>query len=105
MDKPKRGRPRPQETIDRDNKILGLLHEHGKCTRYMLVDQTGLPQSQVYLSLSRLRRKGLVDFVGGYKTEKYWSASAEATDDWVPAWESVRESVMDVASALSAEDQ
>lgn len=75
MDKPKRGRPRPQETIDRDEQILNLLVESGKPrTRNEIMQETGLTSVQVYLSLSRLRLEDRATYVGGYKAEKFWTA-------------------------------
>lgn len=54
------GRPRPQETIDRDAKVFEFMN--GADTRFTkaeLVEGTGLPSNEVYLSLYRLG-KGLV---------------------------------------------
>lgn len=56
----RRGRPRPQSTIDRDQQVLGALTADGK-TREDLVTTTGLTKTQVYLSLYRLRTQGLVE--------------------------------------------
>lgn len=74
-DKPKRGRPRPPETIERDAMVHQLLLTDGRLTRNMIVEKTGLPESQVYLSLSRLRGEGKAVHEGGYKAEKFWSAA------------------------------
>lgn len=74
-DKPKRGRPRPQETIERDALVHQLLIRQGRLTRNMIVEQTGLPESQVYLSLSRLRGEGKAVHEGGYKADKFWTAA------------------------------
>lgn len=74
-DKPKRGRPRPLETIERDAMVHQLLLTDGRLTRNMIVEKTGLPESQVYLSLSRLRGEGKAVHEGGYKAEKFWSAA------------------------------
>jgi len=54
---PRRGRPRPQETIQRDEQVLQALGAEGK-TREDLVTTTGLTANQVYLSLWRLRKNG-----------------------------------------------
>lgn len=55
----RRGRPRPQETQDRDEKVLAAIHE--PTTREALVAATGFDSKLVYLSLYRLRRDGLVE--------------------------------------------
>lgn len=57
---PRRGRPRPQSTIDRDQQVLQALADGGK-TREDLVTATGLGKNQVYLSLYRLRVAGQVE--------------------------------------------
>lgn len=72
MNKPKRGRPRPQETIDRDEKILGLLQLSGKLTRNEIMQDTGFTSVQVYMSLCRLRLAGVVGYVGGEGNGKCW---------------------------------
>jgi uncharacterized membrane protein len=55
-----RGRPRPQETIERDNKILKYLRENGARTRNDLAEVLGEERSKVWLALDRLRSQGLV---------------------------------------------
>ena len=55
-----RGRPRPQETIDRDNRILEHLRANGAQTRNALADALNEPRTKVWLSLDRLRKDGLV---------------------------------------------
>lgn len=52
---PRRGRPRPAETIERDEKIHALLVE-GACSRGQLAERTGLTTDLVALALQRLRR-------------------------------------------------
>ena len=55
-----RGRPRPEETIERDNQILNLLKLNPDgLTRNDIADTIGLNKSRTYLSLDRLRRQGL----------------------------------------------
>jgi uncharacterized membrane protein len=56
----RRGRPRPQSTIDRDQQVLNELTGDGK-TREDLVTATNLTKTQVYLSLYRLRAQELVE--------------------------------------------
>lgn len=55
-----RGRPRPPETVERDEKILALLTYHGPRTRNGIAIELGIPVTKVYLSLDRLRRDGKV---------------------------------------------
>lgn len=59
-DKRPRGRPRPQETIERDQKILSLLRDLGPRTRNTIAEDLGLSVTIVYLSLDRLRREDKV---------------------------------------------
>lgn len=71
-----RGRPRPQETIDRDARILAYLKEHGATTRNALADALGEDRSKTWLSLDRLRQAGEVRIctsaAGG--SDMLWSA-------------------------------
>lgn len=57
-----RGRPRPDETVQRDETILKVLREHGPQSRNSLADLIGMDEdrTKVYLSLRRLRDQGLV---------------------------------------------
>lgn len=59
-----RGRPRPQETIDRDARVLASLRQDGPQTRNALADRLAEPKSKIWLSLDRLRRDGLVRLCG-----------------------------------------
>ena len=59
-----RGRPRPQSTIQRDGEILDILQRSGMPVgRKPLAEMLGVNQNIIYLSLSRLRRDGLVKTV------------------------------------------
>jgi hypothetical protein len=55
----RRGRPRPESTIERDNKVFEALAE--PATRKDLVEKTGLAKNEVYLSLYRLRRDNRIE--------------------------------------------
>ena len=55
----RRGRPRPAETIERDETIHQLLTE-GSRSRGQLAHETGLTADLVALALGRLRRAGRV---------------------------------------------
>lgn len=56
----RRGRPRPAETIERDETIHQLLTE-GSRSRGQLAQETGLTTDLVALALGRLRRAGRVE--------------------------------------------
>jgi hypothetical protein len=59
QERPVRGRPRPAETIERDQKILALLKDHPDgLPRNGIAEAMGLNKSVTYLSLDRLRRQG-----------------------------------------------
>lgn len=70
-----RGRPRPPETVQRDERILSLLKEEPR-TRNQLAELTGVPPVKVYLSLDRLRKAGLVRICSGSEKGSVimWSA-------------------------------
>lgn len=82
----RRGRPRPQATIERDARVLEMLKTHGAAgaTRTTLVADLNheVKPSHVYLSLFRLRRGGQVtrNQAGGSHT---WTpvASSETASD------------------------
>lgn len=57
---PRRGRPRPESTIQRDEQVAQALVAGGK-TREDLATETGLTKSEIYLSLHRLRKAGRVE--------------------------------------------
>lgn len=57
----RRGRPRSQETIDRDNQVLEVIKGAADApTREQLAEATGLEPNKVYLSLYRLQRDGAI---------------------------------------------
>lgn len=56
---PRRGRPRPVETIERDDRIHALLTEEAR-SRGQLAQATGLTTDLVHLALGRLKRAGRV---------------------------------------------
>jgi len=55
----KRGRPRPQDVIDRDDVVLKAIAKDGS-TNAELAEATGLAKNEVYLSVFRLRRDGKI---------------------------------------------
>lgn len=70
----KRGRPRPQETLSRDGELHQLLEDRGPLTRSALAEQSGIPSSLVYLSLTRLKRRGLIRRFLSDTGESTWEA-------------------------------
>jgi predicted Rossmann fold nucleotide-binding protein DprA/Smf involved in DNA uptake len=56
---PRRGRPRPAETIERDESIYEIV-KAGARSRGQLAQQTGLTTDLVALALRRLQRAGRV---------------------------------------------
>ena len=59
-ERPQRGRPRPAETIRRDETILQLLRDNPTgLMRNDIAEMMNLNKSRTYLSLDRLRRQGL----------------------------------------------
>ena len=55
----RRGRPRPQETIERDDKVVASLQDSPKTTGE-LAEELGVEKGIAYLSIYRLRREGRV---------------------------------------------
>lgn len=70
-----RGRPRPQETIDRDRRVLAYLEQEGPQTRNRLAEVLGEEKSKVWLSLDRLRREGKVQLCDS-GAEAVWTSRA-----------------------------
>jgi hypothetical protein len=59
---PRRGRPRPESTLKRDEQVFALVN--GDVTRKQIAAQLAdTKESQVYLSLLRLRAAGRVEHV------------------------------------------
>lgn len=78
-DQRRRGRPRPQETIDRDRAVLKYLTEHGSASRNEVADALGQEKSKIWLSLDRLRRDGLVRLCGpAGGPDAVWTTAVDA---------------------------
>lgn len=74
-----RGRPRPQETIKRDARVLALLNEKGPQSRNEVAEALGLEKVLAYLSLDRLRRDGKVRTCADARPgSTLWSANVGA---------------------------
>lgn len=81
--RPQRGRPRPAETIRRDETILAMLKENPDgLARNDIAEAMGLNKSRTYLSLDRLRRDGLARMVRSETSQAdkdaLWVATEEA---------------------------
>jgi hypothetical protein len=57
----RRGRPRPQDTIKRDEDVRKALQAGGPQTRDEVAKSLSIKPSHAYLSLIRLRRDGLAN--------------------------------------------
>lgn len=72
-----RGRPRPDETIKRDDSIETLLNERGPLTRNQVAEELNLTPTLAYLALDRLRRQRRVRKCAGTGSSTVWSSAAE----------------------------
>lgn len=73
----KRGRPRPQDTMDRDEKIYQLLAQSGPLSKEEVATRLGFANNLVYMSLYRLQRDNYVRRVtaaNGTKRSNTWEA-------------------------------
>ena len=71
---PKRGRPRPQDAVERDEKVYTFVTDEPVTVRD-IVAESGLERSHVYLSLIRLREQRRVDRVKNDSTgatTRFW---------------------------------
>jgi hypothetical protein len=57
----RRGRPRSQETLERDGQVLTALRDGGPKTKEQLVEELVMKPQLVYLSLWRLKRDKSVE--------------------------------------------
>lgn len=73
----RRGRPRSQETIDRDEAILELLRTAGPLSRREISERLGIVWSQTYLALERLRNEEKVKPCGGSSRAMVWTIETE----------------------------
>lgn len=54
-ERPRRGRPRPEDAIKRDRQIKALLDSEGPMTRNAIAETLNISTSLAYLALDRLR--------------------------------------------------
>lgn len=73
----RRGRPRSQETIDRDAAILRLLTDEGPLPRRKISERLGINWSRTYLALERLRNEGRVKTCGGSSRAMVWTVETQ----------------------------
>lgn len=76
-EKPRRGRPRPVDSIARDGMILHLLKERGPQTRNEIAAGLELSTSLTYLALTRLRGQGAVKRCLQADGSSVWSTATE----------------------------
>lgn len=76
-DRPRRGRPRPADSIERDDRILGFLTEAGPQTRNQIAEMLGVSRSLTYLALDRLRQQGTVKRCLRGDGSSVWSADVK----------------------------
>lgn len=69
----RRGRPRPQETLERDDRALASLREGAKTTEE-LAAALGVEKSIAYLSVYRLKRDGRI--VPATEGRNKWTVAA-----------------------------
>jgi site-specific DNA-cytosine methylase len=83
---PGRGRPRPANTIERDDKVLAILNEtiDTGLTRGEIAEKLGVTGSEAYLSLYRLSRGGKI-----VKAGNHWKVNGSAPAEAAPASEDV----------------
>lgn len=65
-----RGRPRPNDVIERDDRVFAALET--PATRAELVARTGLGPNEIYLSLYRLKRDGRIARVRSETGKHTW---------------------------------
>jgi len=73
----RRGRPRPEESIQRDDAVFRYLEEHGADTRNAIAAALGIDPSLTYLALDRLRKVGRVKRCLSGTGFSVWSTETE----------------------------
>lgn len=75
-DAPRRGRPRPQDTIARDNQVTSTLQQAvAPLTRNDIASALGITSEAAYLSLHRLRQAGQVKRSRREDGQHVWQAT------------------------------
>lgn len=73
----RRGRPRSQEAIDRDEAVYRALSEGRQRTRNEIAEEVGVTGGLTYLSLYRLKHAGRVVRVADGTTRRAWRQTTE----------------------------
>lgn len=74
----RRGRPRSQTAMDRDQRVLDTLTNEVHLTRNEIAEKVGFTGGLTYLSLYRLKRDGLVTRVADGTTRRAWRQTTPA---------------------------
>jgi hypothetical protein len=73
----RRGRPRSQEAIARDEAVYGTLADGAQLTRNEIAEKLGFAGGLTYLSIYRLRREGRVVRVSDGTTRRAWRRTTD----------------------------
>lgn len=71
----RRGRPRSQEAMNRDEAVFETLNDGVQLTRNEIAEKVGFTGGLTYLSLYRLQREGRVVRVADGTTRRAWRQS------------------------------
>lgn len=74
----RRGRPRSQEAIARDEAVFAALDNGAQLTRNEIAEKVGFAGGLTYLSIYRLRREGRVLKVSDGTTRRAWRQVTDA---------------------------
>lgn len=87
----RRGRPRSQDAMNRDEAVFNTLNDGAQLTRNEIAEQVGFTGGLTYLSLYRLQREGRVTRVSDGTTRRAWRQTT--AEDAQPVAESGEEPV------------
>lgn len=73
MEEIKKGRPRSEETIERDRKIMQILRAEGPLSRNDLADRMKLTRSLTSIAINRLKAKNKIRRCVGEDGENVWT--------------------------------
>jgi len=76
--RPRRGAPPDPQVLARDALVAEYLEQHGPTTRNALGKALGINVKLVWLSLDRLRNRGVIRKCAGVGSETLWSFGPEA---------------------------
>lgn len=77
MDEIKKGRPRSEETIARDELIMTMLKTYGPMTRNRIAGLLGISKSLTSIAINRLKDADLVRRCVGETGENVWTTATE----------------------------